>query len=501
MTHRIISLLSFLAVLSLMLGSCYKEDAYQNEAVYDTNGLGDYNNVPNQHEDGEQYNEIVENPFIKTEEEPVSTFSIDADGAAYANVRRYLSQAKQLPPANAIRTEELINYFSLDYDFNESIHPISINGEVSTCPWADGHKLIRIGMKGRPLTNQEINAPANYVFLIDVSGSMSGDDRLELLKDGFKLLVDELPSQSRVAIVTYAGGAGVHLNSTSVTEKTKIKNKINKLSAGGSTAGAAGIEKAYEIAQENFIEDGNNRIIIGTDGGFNVGISNQDELVKLIESKRDAGVFLTVVGVGKGLYNEGMLEQIANNGNGTFEYIDNTEQLKKVFIYDKSKFFTVAKDVKVQVEFNKDVVEQYRLIGYENRVLDNEDFEDDTKDAGEIGADQNITALYEIIPKENINFKTVPTFTIDFRYKLPDSDSSIPIEEEIFDKDTGFDYASEHTRFTASVAAFGLVLRDSEYKGTATYDDILKWSNNAISYDPHGFKQEFRDLVDIAKGL
>ena len=449
---------------------------------------------------GDQYNEIEENPFILVEDQAVSTFSIDADGASYANVRRFIQQGGELPPKNAVRTEELINYFNLDYAYTDPAHPINLNGEVSPCPWKSGHKLIRIGMKGKPIPEAQLPA-SNFVFLIDVSGSMSNPDKLALLKTGFKLFVDELSSADRVAIVTYAGQAGLLLPATSGNEKAEIKAAIDALGAGGSTAGAEGIITAYEIAQQNFIEGGNNRVIIGTDGDFNVGISNQEELVALIEEKRDLGIFLTVLGVGRGNLNDGALEQIANNGNGTYEYIDKEEQLQKVFIHEYSKFYTVAKDVKVQVQFNPDNVEAYRLIGYENRLLEEEDFEDDSKDAGEIGANQNITALYEIIPKENLNFRDVPTFTIDFRYKQSDAEESIPLELQIFDEGLSFEQASDFTKFTAGVAAFSMLLRDSPYKEESTYDKVLQWLNETDLRDDHGYKAEFHALIEKAKGM
>ncbi|UMB60674.1 VWA domain-containing protein [Lutibacter sp. A80] len=449
---------------------------------------------------GDQYNEYIENPFINVSENPISTFSTDADGAAYANMRRYLQQDLALPPNGAIRTEELINYFQLDYPSNSTSHPITLNGEVSECPWNTDNKLVRIGLKGKPITSE--NKPAsNFVFLIDVSGSMASEDKLDLLKNGFNYFVDELNENDKVAIVTYAGSAGIVLEATSGNEKQKIKDAINKLGAGGSTAGAEGIITAYEIAQQQFIDNGNNRIVIGTDGDFNVGASSQEELVTLIEEKRELGIFITVLGVGRGNLNDAALEQIANNGNGTYEYIDTIEQLKKVFIYDYNKFYTVAKDVKIQVEFSPSNVESYRLIGYENRVLANEDFENDEKDAGEIGANQNVTALYEIVPKNNENTQATPTFTIDFRYKNPDSDVSIPIELEIFDQGKTFNQASDFMKFTSSVASFSMLLSNSEYKGTSNYDTILEWLNATNLNDEYGFKAEFKELVKTAKNL
>ncbi|MEM6631245.1 MAG: VWA domain-containing protein [Bacteroidota bacterium] len=481
--------------------SCEEDDIGLSNFQDSSLGHTGETNVP-----GDQYNEIEENPFITVIEQPISTFSTDADGASYANVRRFIQQDQYLPPKGAIRTEELINYFDLDYEYSDRTHPINLNGEVSECPWNMDHKLIRIGIKGKPIPEQEL-PPSNFVFLIDVSGSMGSEDKLTLLKGGFKNFVDELESTDRVAIVTYAGSAGVVLGSTSGDQKATIKRAIDALGSGGSTAGAEGIITAYEIAQENFLEGGNNRIIIGTDGDFNVGPSSQEDLVKLIEEKRDFGIFLTVLGVGRGNLNDGALEQIANNGNGTYEYIDNLEQLRKVFIYDFQKFYTIAKDVKVQVEFNTETVEAYRLIGYENRLLDQEDFEDDKKDAGEIGANQNVTALYEIIPKNDLaltsapTLRSVPVFTIDFRYKNPQSDLSVPMSLEIFDNGKSFEEASDFQQFTAAVASFSMLIRDSEYKGSSTYEEVLNWMDKSSLNDRHNFKAEFRQIVEKARNL
>lgn len=447
---------------------------------------------------GDRYTEQEENPFIEVSKQPVSTFSIDADGASYANVRRFIQEDRQLPPKGAVRTEELINYFQLDYPFDNPQHPIALNGEVSSCPWNSANKLVRIGIKGQPLPAGQRPA-SNFVFLIDVSGSMSSEDKLDLLKSGFKLFVDGLSAADRVAIVTYAGSAGVVLESTPGSDKATIKKAIDKLGSGGSTAGAEGIITAYKIAQQNLIARGNNRVVIGTDGDFNVGPSSQSELVALIEEKRDLGIYLTVLGVGRGNLNDAMLEQIADNGNGTYEYIDNLAQLKKVFIYDYDKFYTVAKDVKVQVEFNPDNVQSYRLIGYENRVLKQEDFENDKKDAGEIGANQNITALYEIVPKANANAKSAPTFVIDFRYKKPDAESSVPLRLDIFDQGKSFQQSSDFMRFTASVAAFSMLITQSQYKGESSYEQVLSWLNGVKLKDEHGFKAEFKSLVEAAK--
>ncbi|MEM7659913.1 MAG: VWA domain-containing protein [Bacteroidota bacterium] len=448
---------------------------------------------------GDQYERESENPFIQVSEQPVSTFSIDADGASYANTRRYLGQEQNLPPAAAIRTEEFINYFDLDYPADNPNDPISLNGEVSACPWNLDHRLIRIGIQGENIPLSQLPA-TNFVFLIDVSGSMGGDDRLDLLKEGFEILVEELTAQDRISIVTYAGSSRVLLESTPGDDKRAINKAIRKLKSGGSTGGAEGIITAYEIAQANFITGGNNRVIIGTDGDFNVGISDTDQLIELIEEKRDAGVFLTVLGVGRGNLNDAMLEQLSNHGNGTFEYLDKVEQLEKVFLHERDKFVAVAKDVKVQVAFEPEKVEAYRLIGYENRVLDTEDFTNDSTDAGEIGAGQNITALYEIVPAPP-NGKSEPSFTIDFRYKEPDASVSQPMELAIFDEGTSFEDASDHQQFITSVAAFALILGNSDYKGTATYDKVLQWVDLSQLDDPHGYKAEFRELVERAGGM
>ncbi len=441
--------------------------------------------------------EIVENPFVSVAEEAISTFSIDADGAAYSNMRRFIDN-NELPNPDYIRTEELVNYFNYNYPEPDSNIPISLNGEISQCPWNSDHQLMRIGIKGKTIAPQDYPA-SNITFLIDVSGSMNSEDRLPMLQKGFKKYVDQMRDIDRVAIVTYAGGAGTVLESTSGADKNTIKKAIDDLQSGGSTNGAGGIIAAYEIAQENLVVGGNNRVIVATDGYFNVGISDQEELIKLIEEKRELGIYLTIIGVGTN-YNEGTLEQIANNGNGNFEYLDNEAQVDKVFINEYNKFFTVAKDVKVQIEFNSINVKEYRLIGYENRILSTEEFLDDKKDAGEIGSGQSITALYELIPAINVD-KGIPSFDIDFRYKEPDSDMSQGLNLSIFDEDKTFNQASQDHRFSASVASFGLLLRDSEYKGNTDFDKIREWANSSKSYDPYGYKSEFVEIVERAKGL
>lgn len=471
---------------SMESNSDYAGYSYNYDSYYDENT-------------GDNYAEIVENPFINTSENPVSTFSIDADGASYSNARRYILDEHISPPADAIRTEEFINYFDINYSYQPSEHPISLNGEVSECPWNLEHKLVRIGIQGKPL---DVIPNSNFVFLIDVSGSMGSEDKLELLKSGFKNFVDHMRDEDRVAIVTYAGADKLIINSTPGTEKAKIKKAIDQLGSGGGTAGAAGIKTAYQIAEENFIVGGNNRIILGSDGDFNIGPYSVDDLVALIEEKRESGVYLTALGVGRGNLNDAMMEQLANNGNGTYEYIDNVKQLNKVFLYEASKFYTVAKDVKVQVAFNPNLVQSYRLIGYENRVLENSEFENDSTDAGEIGADQNITALYEIVPQTSeLNFRSDPTFTIDFRYKMPDSDSSLPMSLSIVDKWQPFSSASDQMKFVCGVTSLALQLRQSAYKGDATYDKALDWVKSANLPDPYGFIDELETVIEEAKNL
>ncbi|MBI5913776.1 MAG: VWA domain-containing protein [Bacteroidetes bacterium] len=489
-------------LLSILFSNCSKEpNGSQNElsngAWFDeslTGISGSYYNPA----DGEGYNSFEENPFVNTLDEAVSTFSIDADGASYSNIRRFLKNNQQ-PPKDAVRSEELMNFFPYDYPEPNGSHPISLNGEISQCPWTPQHKLLRIGIKGKYIAAEDL-PPANFVFLIDVSGSMSSPDKLDLLKEAFTLYADYLRPQDKIAIVTYAGEAGVLLSSTPGDETSTIKNAIAQLGAGGSTNGAGGIIKAYDIAIANFIPGGNNRVILGTDGDFNVGISSQDELVDLIEEKRETGVFLSVLGVGTGNLQDGKMEQLADNGNGTYEYLDDLEQAKKVFVHEYGKLFTVAKDVKIQIEFNTSLVLSYRLIGYENRLLEEEDFENDAKDAGEIGAGQCITALYELVmvPAPLFNAAAV---TVDFRYKLPDSDESQPLALDILDTSTFFTQSSENMRFAATSAGYGLMLRKSEYKGDLSWDDLLQWCAAAQSFDPNGWRSEFIQWIQKAKDL
>lgn len=440
---------------------------------------------------GEKYKVYEENPFINVADYPVSTFSIDADGGSYTNMRRFVNLG-QKPPKYSVRIEEYLNYFVFDYPEPDEDENISIESEIATCPWNEDHHLIRIGLKGKTLPENEL-AGSNYVFLIDVSGSMSSSDKLELLKQGFTRMTDNLQPDDRVAIVTYAGSARVLLESTYGDNKTEINNAISSLSSGGSTAGAKGIQTAYEIAQQNFIPAGNNRVILGTDGDFNVGISNTDELIQFIEEKRESGVYLTVLGVGTGNLNDHMMEQIANHGNGNYEYIDNANQIEKVFVYEKSKFYTVAKDCKVKVNFNPDLVDSYRLIGYENRMISEAAFNNDSTDAGEIGSAQTITGLYEVVLKTQS--ATDDYIRIDVRYKKPNENESRLLKKKLITMPANIFSASEGMRFAASVAGYGLLMRESEYRGNVNKQTILALCEGSLKFDPYGYRIEFLDLI------
>ncbi len=453
---------------------------------------GSYMDIePIQNSYDEKYKDYEENPFIKVSDQPISTFSVDADGGSYANMRRYL-YIGQIPPKASVRIEEYLNYFTFNYSEPDNGENVSLNSEISSCPWNTDHYLMRIGMKGKTIPEKEL-PNSNYVFLIDVSGSMNSPDKLGILKTGFRTMVDNLRDNDRIAIVTYAGEAGVLLSSTFGDEKDKIKDAIESLGAGGSTAGAAGIQTAYEIAEENYIQDGNNRVILGSDGDFNVGPSSTDELVELIEEKRELGIYLTVLGVGEGNLNDHMMEQIANKGNGNYEYIDNAKQIQKVFTHEIGKFYTIAKDSKIQIIFNGNMVDSYRLIGYENRSLNNEDFENDSTDAGEIGSSQTITALYELVLSDVMNSEKYAQF--DFRYKKPDESQSRLITHEVNNIPKDISESSENMKFSAAIGGFGLIMKQSNYKGTVSKQMVLDLSESSVSFDPFGYKQEFIELV------
>ncbi|WP_017258011.1 vWA domain-containing protein [Pedobacter arcticus] len=465
----------------------------------------------------ENYNAISENGFKNPNTDPLSTFSADVDAASYSNTRRFI-QRGQLPPKDAVRVEELINYFSYNYPEPKGADPVSITTDVADAPWNKNHRLVRIGLKAKSIKTESLPA-SNLVFLIDVSGSMQGPDRLELLKTSMKLLTDQLRPNDKVAIVVYAGAAGLVLPSTNGNDKQKIKDALTNLSAGGSTAGGAGIKLAYETAKSNFIKGGNNRVILATDGDFNVGASSDSEMQRMIEGYRSDGVFLSVLGFGSGNLKDSKMETIADKGNGNYAYIDGINEAKKVLINEfGGTLFTVAKDVKLQVEFNPAKVEAYRLVGYENRLLNNEDFKDDKKDAGEMGAGHTVTALYEIIPKgykdefvkkaDEMKYQkpagvksSNELLTVKMRYKQPDGNQSKELSVSLLDNNPKIEDANIDFRFVAAVAEFGLLIRDSEFKQNATFEQVIAMAKKARGQDDNGYRAEFVQLVENAKLL
>lgn len=468
---------------------------------------------------GEGYAHIAENSFTTALDQPLSTFSVDVDKAAYSNVRRFLNSG-QLPPAGAVRIEEMINYFDYDYQQPSGSDPFNVITEVAGCPWNEKHQLVHIALKGKEIRKQQL-PPSNLVFLIDVSGSMQDEDKLPLLKKSLVMLTRSLREEDNVSIVTYAGSAGLVLPSTSGADKSDIEGAIENLEAGGSTAGGEGIQLAYKVARKYFKKGGNNRVIIATDGDFNVGVSSEDELVRLIEKERESGVYLSVLGLGTGNYQDSNMQQLADKGNGNHYYIDGLQEAKKVLVNELSgTLFTIAKDVKIQVEFNPAKVQAYRLIGYENRMLKKEDFNDDQKDAGEIGAGHTVTALYEVIPagvtsdfvktadplKYQKTGRVVPgnseeLFTVKLRYKNPDEEESRKITIAVPDSNEDWKDASDNFRLAAAVAEFGMMLRNSEYKSEASYEQALAIARAAKGDDDNGYRAEFIDLVKAAQQI
>jgi Ca-activated chloride channel homolog len=466
----------------------------------------------------EEYSKITENGFVRPQVSPLSTFSIDVDHASYTNVRRML-QNGQMPYKDMVRVEEFVNYFDYQYPNPTGEHPFSIQMEAAPAPWNPKHQLVHVGLQGKKLDYNQLD-PCNLVFLIDVSGSMSDANKLPLLKSSLKLLVNELNERDRVSIVVYANAEGLVLPPTPASQKGKIMAALDQLEAGGSTAGGAGIELAYQVAKKNYLAGGNNRIILATDGDFNVGTSSTSELVRLVEEKRKEGIFLTICGFGMGNYKDDRMEQLSNNGDGNYYYIDNINEARKVFVKEmRATLFTIAKDVKIQVEFNPAKVQAYRLIGYENRMLKSEDFNDDKKDAGELGAGHTVTALYEIIPVgvESEFVKTVDPLkyqagspapasqgdellTIKFRYKKPAGQASILLTETLKAGKKATE-TSDNFRFAAAVAEFGMLLRDSEFKGLASYDQVVGLATGAKGHDPDGYRREFIGLVENCRLL
>ncbi len=497
----------------------YDNRVYNKSSRSMMSGIGSgYYSEPVYH-NTESYNSIEENGFKLTNVNPLSTFSVDVDAASYSNVRRFLLNG-QKPDKGAVRVEEMINYFHYDYPDPTDGNPFSITTEIGDCPWSN-NKLVHIGLQGERIEKENLPA-SNLVFLLDVSGSMDQPNKLPLLKKSFKLLVNELGDRDRIAIVVYAGAAGVVLNSTTADNSTEILSALEKLNAGGSTAGGAGIKLAYQVATDNFIKGGNNRVILATDGDFNIGMSSDASMKDLIEEKRKTGVFLTCLGFGTGNIKDSKMETLADKGNGNYAYIDNLLEAKKVLVTEiGATLVTLAKDVKIQVEFNPTLVESYRLVGYENRLLNEEDFNDDKKDAGEIGAGHSVTALYEVVMKGEGD-GTSPSvdplryqendatdsrkygnelLTVKFRYKAPDGDVSKLIERNLKNKVTDWSKLSDNYKFSAAVAGFGMLLRESEYKGTLNFDAILKLAKEGKGDDNNGYRAEFLRLVDAAKTI
>ena len=462
------------------------------------------------------YSTYSENRFKSALESPLSTFSIDVDAASYTNVRRYLNRGI-IPPQGAVRTEELVNYFTYDYPSPMGKVPVNIILQAGTCPWNTSHRLVRIGLKAKEIPTEDLPL-SNFVFLIDVSGSMQGSNRLELVKASIKLLVNNLREEDRVAIVVYADAVGEKLPSTSGKDKQKIRESLNALSANGSTAGGEGIQRAYEIARKNFIREGNNRIILCTDGDINVGITDKGKLASMIETERKSGIYLTVLGYGMGNYKDDKLQVLAEKGNGNHAYIDNLQEANKVLVNEfGGTLHTVAKDVKLQVEFNPAKVQSYRLIGYESRLLASEDFNDDLKDAGDMGAGHTVTAFYEVVPASvegnvpgsvdalkyqkpnSVKNNSPELLTVKVRYKDPENETSKKIQKPL--TDTGKDEVSGDFRFASAVAMFGQLLRDSEYKGDSDYEKVISFARKGLENDNEGYRREFIRLVEVAKGL
>lgn len=449
----------------------------------------------------EAYNPIFENGFITPEQQQLSTFSIDVDTASYANLRRFL-MGGQLPPPDAVRIEELVNYFAYQYPQPEDGRPFSVQTDIAACPWQPGHQLVRIGLKGKEIPKEQ-RSPTNLVFLVDVSGSMSPANKLPLVRESLKTLVGQLDERDKIAIVTYAGQAGIALPSTSVAQRETIIGAINSLGAGGSTNGAAGINTAYDIAAQEFLDKGTNRVILCTDGDFNVGVTSDDALVQMIQTRAKGGVFLSIFGFGMGNLKDAKLEQLADKGNGQYGYIDDRQEAEKVFVQElMGTLVTIAKDVKIQIDFNKEVVASYRLVGYENRVMAAEDFHNDKKDAGEIGAGHTVTALYEIVPTRDLKVNDETRWlTVKLRYKQPEASESVLFENPLTGPAGQLKLASSDFQFASSVAACGMLLRHSQHAGQANWALVKELAQAGLSHDPHGHRRGFLSLVSQAESL
>jgi Ca-activated chloride channel homolog len=465
--------------------------------------------------DTEGYDRIVENSFAKVVEEPLSTFSIDVDTASYANVRRFIDGGS-LPPPDAVRIEELVNYFAYDYEGPKGDEPFAFDTELAPCPWNQGDLLLRVALQAKRIDAKDI-PPSNLVFLVDVSGSMEDENKLPLVKESLKKLARQMRQEDRISIVVYAGNAGLVLEPTPGSRKDAILKAIDDLEAGGSTAGGKGIELAYATAKKTFMPKGNNRVILATDGDFNVGASSDGALVRLIEKKRKEGVFLTVLGFGMGNYKDSKMQKLADSGNGNYAYIDTLSEAEKVLSKQMAgTLYTVAKDVKVQIEFNPAIVGEYRLVGYEKRALAARDFADDTKDAGELGAGSSVTALYEIRPSKGVATRSDLKYqsttsgpaatsgelmTIKFRYKKPEGEASILVETPVDFRKVELAKSSGDFRFAAAVAEWGLILRESQYKGSSSFTEVERLASEARGRDAEGYRAEFLRLVKLSAKL
>ena len=506
MNSKIVKLLP--VVLAGMLVGCSAVDGDGEQYGYHYAVMDEYGKIPSG-ESGDQFDEFSDNPFVKVADEPVSTFSVDADGAAYAIMRRYANGGYVINPSS-VRIEEFLNYFTFDYPAPTDGNTVAINAEVGECPWNAEHRLLRLGIKGKELKAEEV-PQANYVFLVDVSGSMDSSDKLELLKKGLITMLGQMNPEDRISLITYSGVVKKVLESTPVKKADIIKKAIRQLKADGSTAGGEALRMAYEEASANYNPKYNNRVIMGTDGDFNVGVTNVDSLVSMVERYASKGIYMTCLGFGYGNLNDGMMEKVSNAGNGTYYYIDSEDEMMKVFVYERERFASVANDAKCQVSFDSTMVSAYRLIGYENRVLSNEDFEDDKKDAGEIGAGQTITALYEIVPTKKFDeclqdaSSQRHVFAVfDFRYKKSLNSSSIAMSadtavEDMYDSNKVLRPNSENLNFAAGVAAFGMVLRNSPYKGTSTISMAYDLVNKNRNFDPHRYRFELLGLMQKVK--
>ena len=440
----------------------------------------------------ETYAKIAENDFVTSNKQAFSTFSIDVDRASYSNVRRFI-QTRQVPPKDAVRLEEMINYFPYSHAGPTDSHPFAIHTQNGACPWSKDHQLLYVSLKGQEM--DWVSAPiSNLIFLIDVSGSMGSEHKLPLVKKSILMLAEKMRPQDQIAIITYGNQAQKVLPFTSANQRETIKEAINKLHSGGGTNGHAGLKMAYELAEKNYLSEGNNRILIATDGDFNIGIFHNPDLKKFVEAERKKRIYISVLGYGMGNYQDSRLEMIADNGNGNYAYIDNLEEAKKVLIEEAGgTLFTIAKDVKIQVEFDSAQVKSYRLLGYENRALEKEDFNNDAKDAGELGAGHSVTAIYQVETRENSYDQLLAT--VHLRYKFPLENQSYYLKREVLARPGSWEETSEDFRFAAAVAGFGMILRDSPHKGTTTTDEVIRMAQGAMGQDPDKHRQEFVDLV------